>query len=45
MFEEFYINIVMVGEIGVGKLFFINIFVIVLVNKKYIKDIYRILLK
>lgn len=45
MFEEFYINIVMVGEIGVGKLFLINIFVIVLVNKKYIKDIYRILLK
>lgn len=32
----------MVGEFGVGKLFFLKMFIIVLLNKEDIVDIYRI---
>lgn len=32
----------MIGVIGLGKFFFLRIFVIVLLNSDYIKDIYRV---
>lgn len=34
-----YFNIIMVGEFGVGKLFLLKIFIIVLLNKEEIVDI------
>lgn len=39
-----YINIIMIGEIGVGKFFLLNMFVIVIVNSDWIKDMYRVFL-
>lgn len=42
MLNIYFLNIIMVGEFGVGKLFFLNIFIIVLLNKEDIVDIYRI---
>lgn len=35
----------MIGEIGLGKFFFLRIFVIVFLNSDYIKDIYRVCFK
>lgn len=35
----------MIGEIGVGKFVFLNMFVIVLEDSKFVKDIYKIVLK
>lgn len=38
IFDVKYINILVLGENGFGKFFFLNICVIVLENSKYIKD-------
>lgn len=42
MFKVLFINIIMIGIIGLGKFFFLRIFIIVLINSDYIKDIYRV---
>lgn len=42
MFKVEFINIIMVGEVGVGKFLFLNIVVIVLEKSNYIKDMYRV---
>lgn len=42
MFNVLKINIMMIGEIGVGKFLFLNIIVMVLVGSIYVKDIYRV---
>lgn len=42
MLDVLFINIMMIGEIGVGKFFFFNIVVIVLEDSSIIKDMYRV---
>lgn len=42
MFNVLFINIIMVGEVGVGKFLFLNIVVIVLENSNCIKELYRV---
>lgn len=42
MFDVLYFNIMMIGEIGVGKFFFFNIVLIVLENWGIINDVYRV---
>lgn len=45
MLEVLFINIIMIGEIGLGKFFFLRIFIIVLMSNIDIKDNYRVGLK